>query len=330
LTTSSAAEAPGTQIGSGEPVTLIFGGDIHFDGPLAQRLASDPAAILGGLQPLVSEADIAVVNLETAIGSGGDKAAKAFNFRAPPTAFGALTDAGVDVIAMANNHALDYGQSGLTETLNAAAALGAPIIGIGRNEAEALAPARFEVKGQRIAVINATDVLDANLMASWTATPDHPGVASAKRVDSLVAAVRAARSDSDTVVVFLHWGTEKTFCANDSQRSLAPKLVEAGADIIVGGHAHRVLGGGFLGHSFVGYGLGNLVFKTSSADARETGLMRITATGRRIDAAEWVPAQIGADFVPKLRVGADRDSAFAAWDARRGCSDLSTIPALAP
>ncbi|HOT81501.1 MAG TPA: CapA family protein, partial [Microthrixaceae bacterium] len=101
------------QIGAGQPVTFVFGGDIHFDGPLATTLANAPDSILAGLQPTLSDADVAVVNLETAIGTGGTKAAKEFNFRASPAAFGALTSAGVDVIGMANNHALDYGQDGL-------------------------------------------------------------------------------------------------------------------------------------------------------------------------------------------------------------------------
>ena len=95
------------QIGAGQPVTFVFGGDIHFDGPLATTLANAPDSILAGLQPTLSDADVAVVNLETAIGTGGTKAAKEFNFRASPAAFGALTSAGVDVIGMANNHALD-------------------------------------------------------------------------------------------------------------------------------------------------------------------------------------------------------------------------------
>ena len=210
------------QIGSGQPVTFVFGGDIHFDGPLATTLADDPGAILAGVQPTIQDADVAVVNLETAIGVGGRKAAKEFNFRASPAAFSALTTAGVDVIGMANNHALDYGQEGLTETLAAVAATQAPVIGVGENEAAALKPWTSTVNGQRVSVIAATSVLDGNLIDSWTATEDHPGVASAKRVDQLVAAVEAARKESDTVVVFLHWGTETKFCANQNQLDLAP------------------------------------------------------------------------------------------------------------
>ncbi len=314
------------QIGAGQPVTFVFGGDIHFDGPLATTLANAPDSILAGLQPTLSDADVAVVNLETAIGTGGTKAAKEFNFRASPAAFGALTSAGVDVIGMANNHALDYGQDGLTETLAAVAETKAPVIGVGVNEAAALAPWTSTVNGQRISVIAATSVLDGNLIDSWTATEDHPGVASAKRVDQLVAAVEAARKVSDTVVVFLHWGTETKFCANQNQLDLAPRLIIAGADLVIGSHAHRVLAGGYLGSAYVDYGLGNLVFKAGSGDGRDTGLLRVTVTGRRVDDAEWLPGRIGGNYLPTLLDGADRDAELATWNSRRACSELQDAP----
>ncbi|HQF94743.1 MAG TPA: CapA family protein [Microthrixaceae bacterium] len=314
------------QIGAGQPVTFVFGGDIHFDGPLATTLANAPDSILAGLQPTLSDADVAVVNLETAIGTGGTKAAKEFNFRASPAAFGALTSAGVDVIGMANNHALDYGQDGLTETLAAVAETKAPVIGVGVNEAAALAPWTSTVNGQRISVIAATSVLDGNLIDSWTATEDHPGVASAKRVDQLVAAVEAARNVSDTVVVFLHWGTETKFCANQNQLDLAPRLIIAGADLVIGSHAHRVLAGGYLGSAYVDYGLGNLVFKAGSGDGRDTGLLRVTVTGRRVDDAEWLPGRIGGNYLPTLLDGADRDAELATWNSRRACSELADAP----
>ena len=329
-TTTDPNAPPRSQTGSGEAVTFVFGGDIHFDGPLAQTLAKDPASVLAGLQPALQDADVAVVNLETSIGSGGDKATKDFNFQASPAAFGALTGAGVDVIGMANNHALDYGQSGLLQTLKAAQEATAPIIGVGGNEIAALAPYTTTVKGQRIAVIAATSVIDSNLIADWTATEDHPGVASAKRVDQLLAAVAAARKEADTVAVFLHWGTETKFCANENQLDLAPKLIAAGADLVIGSHAHRVLAGGYVGHAYVDYGLGNLVFKAGGGDGRDTGLLRVTVTGRRVDSAEWLPGRIGGNYLPTLLDGADRDAELATWESRKACSKLAAAPTDSP
>ncbi len=321
--------APRGQVDADEPVTIVFAGDIHYDGALAGRLARNPDTMLSAVQPLLSSADLAVVNLETAIGTGGDTATKAFNFRAPPSAFDALAASGVDVIGMANNHALDYGQAGLRETLAAIAERHAPVIGVGVDEEAAYRPFTATVKGQRIAVIAATQIIDSNLIADWTAGPDHPGVASAKRVDRLVAAVAEARPNADIVAVFLHWGTETVTCPNAAQLALASKLVEAGADLVIGGHAHRVLGGGYLGHAFVEYGLGNFQFIASSPPGRESGLLRVTMRRHHVDRDEWLPVRIGADSLPVPLSGAEATAALRRWLDRRPCTKLADEPSTA-
>ena len=75
-----------------------------------------------------------------------------------------------------------------------------------------------------------------------------------------MAEVKRARRTNDIVIVFLHWGTEKNECPNPAQKELAHTLAAAGTTLIIGGHAHRVQSGGFLGKSFVDYGLGNFGF----------------------------------------------------------------------
>ena len=99
-------------------MTFAFGGDVHFEGNLRWRL-SDPGRALAGVAPLLASADVAMVNLETAITERGTPQTKAYNFRAPATAFTALRSAGVDVTTMANNHGIDYGPVGLGDSLAA-------------------------------------------------------------------------------------------------------------------------------------------------------------------------------------------------------------------
>ena len=89
---------------------------------------------------------------------------------APPEALDAITAAGIDVIGMANNHSLDFGQEGFAQTLAAIGERKAPVIGVGENEAAAYRPWTATVKGNRIAILDATAVMDSNLVASWTAT----------------------------------------------------------------------------------------------------------------------------------------------------------------
>jgi poly-gamma-glutamate capsule biosynthesis protein CapA/YwtB (metallophosphatase superfamily) len=305
----------------GRPVVLAFGGDVHFEGVLASKLAANAAGLLDPIEPVFREADLAVVNLETAVTSGGSPTPKAFAFRAPASAFAALRGGGVDLASMANNHGLDYGVDGLRDSLAAAKRYRFPVIGIGLDAKQAYRPFRRTIKGQRIAVIGATQVLDDELISAWTAGPGKPGLASAKDVPRLLKEVRAARRTSDTVVVYLHWGIELQQCPSAHQRTLAKQLAAAGADVVVGGHAHRLQGAGRMGKALVGYGLGNFVWYGTSEISTQTGVLLVTVDGRRVLSYRWTPARI-VDGVPRPLTGPERRSELASWRSLRGCTGL--------
>ncbi len=320
----SSAEGPASgddRSPTGNPVTIAFGGDVHFEG--ASRSA------LGGFGPIATvlgRADIAMVNLETAVTDRGTPQPKAYNFRAPSSAFRALRSAGVDVVTMANNHGMDYGVAGLRDSLSAAAAAHFPVVGIGADDAAAFAPYRVIVNGQRIAVIGATQVLDTAFVDSWAAGPGKPGLASAKQEARLLAAVASARANADTVVVYLHWGQERATCPIAAQRDLAPKLVDAGADIVVGSHAHVLLGGGWTGDgAYVDYGLGNFVFYARGGAGAQSGVLQLTVRGRAVTAATFTPAVISGGR-PQPLTGAAAANAVASWDRLRSCAGLAGLP----
>ena len=307
--------------GSEQTVTFMFAGDSQFEGAVANRLAADPNAALLPMAPVFEQADLAMVNLETAITERGSPEPKEFTFRAPATAFTALAAAGVDVVSMANNHGRDFGAEGLEDTLTAIQASGYPTVGIGGNAAAAYAPYRTTIKGQRIAVFGASRVIDAALLGSWTATDTQPGIASAYEGaprDRLLAEVRAARATSDTIVVYLHWGTERMTCPTGVQEVLARELREAGADIIVGAHAHRVQGNGYLDGAFVAYGLGNFVWPRGDVGA----VIEVKATGRVIEGYRWIPMSVSAS-VPSPMDETRLTGQIAEWEQLRSCTDLS-------
>src|SRR5215213_2607403 len=308
-------------LGSGNAVTLAFGGDVHFEGSIRAQLDASPARVLEEMAPILSRADIAIVNLETAVTDGGEAAAKEFVFRAPETAFEALRSAGVDVATIANNHGMDFGTTGLLDTRAASRGTRVSLVGGGTDAGRAYAPRRFSVRGQRIAIIGATQVLDSELVAAWTAAPNRAGLASALDEPRLVRAVREARATSDTVVVYLHWGEELTACPTQSQTSLAAAVVRAGADVVVGSHAHVPLGAGRLGGAVVDYGLGNFVFYTDGGATAETGVLEVTATGRRIDRYGWVPAEI-SHGIPSPLAGEAAADAVSRWRALAACTNL--------
>jgi capsule synthesis protein PGA_cap len=314
--------------GNGKAVTLAFGGDVHFEGPLAMRLANNPETALDGdIATLMSGADISMTNFESALISGpcNDPQPKQYVFHAPASALTAFKAAHVTLVTEANNHGEDCGRPGLAQSLAIARAAHYPIVGIGANAAQAFKPYRTTVHGQRIAIFGATEVLDTNLITSWTATATQAGLASAYQEGDLVSAVQEARKDTDTVIVFLHWGTETQECPNAVQVPLAKALVKAGVDIVVGSHAHVELGAGYLGTALVDYGLGNLAFYNTSPPEIYSGALHVTVTGRHIDKFSWRPAQISGGLPIPLS-GSAASTALQRWEGLRGCTGLSAQP----
>jgi poly-gamma-glutamate synthesis protein (capsule biosynthesis protein) len=316
--------------GDGKPISIAFGGDVHFPvgTNLGDRLAADPSDALGPTVPqLLAGVDLSMVNFESAMTSGScpDPAAKQYVFYAPTTAVDAFKGAGVSLITEANNHGEDCGLPGLQTSLATKASTGYPILGIGQNAAQAFTPFTTTINGQHVAVIAATQVIDSDLQTAWTATATQPGLASAYDVNDLVAAVEAARRTADTVIVYLHWGTELDACPNPLQEPLAQVLVQAGADIIVGTHAHVLLGAGYLGSAYVDYGLGNFAFYDNSPPENASGSLVITVTGRHIDSATWRPAEI-VDDLPQPLSGSAAAGALAAWNGARSCTNVAATP----
>jgi hypothetical protein len=318
--------------GDGKPVTLAFGGDVHFPAgaTLGDRLAADPATALGPTVPaLLSGADLSMVNFESAMtdGSCPDAQPKQYVFYAPITAIQAFQGAKISLITEANNHGEDCGRLGLDQALAARTQAGYTVLGIGANAAQAFTPYRVTIDGERIAVIAATQVIDSDLQTSWTATATQAGLASAYDVPALVAAVEQSRKTADTVVVYVHWGTELDACPNPLQEPLAQVLVDAGADIIIGTHAHVLLGAGYLGSAYVDYGLGNFAFYDNSPPENASGALVITVTGRHIDQVTWRPAVI-EDDLPQPLSGSAAVAALNSWDQARSCTNATATVGL--
>jgi poly-gamma-glutamate synthesis protein (capsule biosynthesis protein) len=303
-------------------VTLAFAGDVNF-ARRTRRLLADPAAAFGPIAGVLRSADFTAVNLETAITSRGTPQPKTYHFRAPPAAFTALRDAGVDLVTMANNHVLDYGPAGLADTLAAARAARFHYVGIGVNAAAAWAPYVFTIKGVTIAIIGVSQV--AELASSWVATPARPGEANAIDLGRTLAAVRSARRLASVVIVFMHWGTEGEACPDPNQLSLARELAAAGASIIVGAHAHMLQGSGWLGRTFVAYGLGNFLWWRRSYSTA-TGVLKLTLHPDAPLTARFIPAVVSGTGQPIPDRGAAARQAAAHYASLRTCAELASRP----
>ncbi|GAA1755135.1 hypothetical protein GCM10009810_13670 [Nostocoides vanveenii] len=328
--------APATPGDAGGAVTLAFGGDIHFEEYL-RPLAGDPEG-LAALKPLWGAADLRMANLETAITERGAPIGKEFHFRTPASALTTLANAGLTVLTEANNHGVDFGPDGLSDTLAARASSPIPIVGIGTGESDAYAPALLTVGGLKIAVFGADQVYEMTL-ANYSAGATKAGVASALPDTRIVKAVTAIRDEVDLVVVYLHWGLDYQQCPDGQSIATAKDLEAAGADVIVGAHSHRVNGAGWLGTAYVAYGLGNFVWWRSAEPDSRTGILTLTVDAAAARAARpgsrttpvvtnatWLPLLIGRDGIPARVSPADSHRLHTVWDQARACTGLAASP----
>ena len=337
---SQAGRSPDTSRGGqmATTVRLSFGGDVMFEGDVANLLDA-PGSGLAPITAAVSDADFTMVNLESSITTRGTPDPKVledednrYHFRAGPESLIALEAGGVDAVSVANNHGVDFGAEGLSDTLRSKASGVLPMVGIGRNRAEAYAPHQVTLKGQPFAFFAA----DASFLEStepyWQAGPATPGLAAARGpgLNALLAGVRRATADGNAAVVYLHWGRENSADVTAEQRALALALSRAGAAAVVGSHAHRLQGAGWLGSTYVAYGLGNFIWY-HGARGENTGLLDLTVRNGRVVADGWRPAVIPAEGgLPRFQTGAAAAGATRAWRTLRSGAGLAARPSARP
>ena len=318
----------------GPAITLAFGGDVHFAGALDGVPEQDDST-LGPISEVLSSADLAMVNLETAVTERSRQTRKEledpgnrFWFRTGSGALDVLDRSGVDVVSMANNHGADYGLAGLRDSLAAAEEAPVGVVGIGRDDRDAYEPFRTSIEGTDISVLAGDASPRESASDIWSARAGSgPGIASARNEHAalLAAAVRQAQAVDDLVVVYLHWGDEGDARSTASQRDLADLLTRAGADIIVGSHAHTPLGAGTNGSAYVSYGLGN--FYWYHGRESETGVLKLTVQGDEVIGDEWVPARFRpSGGAPRPLDGDAAEEAVEAWEDLRQDTDLEPGP----
>lgn len=317
-----------------EQITLAFAGDVHFENHLAP-LADAPDS-LAELRTSLGAADLAMVNLETALTEGGSPVpGKPFTWRTHAGALDAVAGAGVDLVTMANNHAVDYGEAGLADTFDAIDSSPIPVVGIGRDASEAFAPEILEVRGVKVAFVSASQVHEETT-TYFAAGPGIPGIASALPRDRILQAVRDAREEADVVVAYMHWGIEGATCPGDEAIASARDLEAAGADVILGDHAHRVNGAGWVGDAYVHFGLGNFVYYLNTEPAGHTGVLTVTVDVPASDEprpdrplvtdADWDAMLISGDGIPRRQDHATTARLHEVFESSRDCTPARVTP----
>ncbi|GAB4163682.1 MAG: hypothetical protein Fur0021_38990 [Candidatus Promineifilaceae bacterium] len=282
-------------------VSLAAVGDLMLDRSLGYRLT------LGDLDvPFISvlaelqTADLTIGNLESSLGDIGEPAAKSYPFQAPPVAAVSLARAGFDVVSLANNHAMDYGAAALQQGIGLLQAQGIGVVGAGDNRATAHAPLILSCHGLRLAFLGYVNVpVEWNGFdtRSWAATDNTPGLAWGEPA-VIAADVTAARQQADLVIVMLHSGYEYQVQPSEPQRAAAQAAIQAGAQLVIGHHAHVLQGVQFLPAGVIAYGLGNFAFEIDGPP--ETVILRVWLDGQGVKMLEFVPAIVQFGGAPRL------------------------------
>lgn len=211
---------------------------------------------------LLGAADYTVANFESALGTVGYPQPKAYTFRTPAGAVASLQLAGIDLVSLANNHALDFGAEGLAEGMRLLDEWAVAHVGAGLDETSARAPEVVTIAGVSLAFLSYVDVpveWQGFDTGTWRAGDEKPGVAWA--VPELIAAdVLAIRPKVNHVIVLIHAGTEGNPTPNAAQLAASDAAVAAGATLVVHHHSHVLQGVEQVDEAVIFYGLGNFAF----------------------------------------------------------------------
>ncbi len=236
-----------------EPLRITFVGDIMLDGGPGHIVTNggDPFAAVAAT---LHTADLVIGNLECAITRVGHAVDKPYTFKGPVASLGLLKKY-FSAVSLANNHAGDWGKAGFADELARLQDAGLPFFGGGKTLHDARAPLILQSHGRRIALLGYNDFPPR----AFAATRRSPGTA--WLVEKQVAQdVRAARKQADLVLLYLHWGEELEETPTAEQQALARRLLDAGADAVIGSHPHVTQTIEWYGDKPIVYSLGNFLF----------------------------------------------------------------------
>jgi poly-gamma-glutamate capsule biosynthesis protein CapA/YwtB (metallophosphatase superfamily) len=293
--TETATLAPTDTAAPSFQVTLDAVGDIMLARSVGdQVLAQGPQVVFAGVQSILDSADIRVGNLECAITARATPEKKSFPLKAPPQAAQALSLGRFDILSLANNHALDYGYTGLVDTQTALSQVGIATVGAGVDAATAHAPVIVQRNGLRLAFLAYADVLPENSgfdAQTWIATETGPGIAWADPA-RITADVAAAKLQADLVVVQLHSGYEINSTVSASQRTQAHAAIDAGAALVIGSHPHILQSIEQYHGGLIAYSLGNFVFDQYLGVVNATIILRVILDRTGVVSHDYVPILI--------------------------------------
>ncbi len=232
----------------------------------------------GAVRDVISGADLAIANFENPAPNRFRYHTSGTTFTADPRLIDGLVNAGIDYVSIANNHIGDAGDNGILQTISNLRKRGLKYSGAGKDVTAARAPAMLEANGTTVAVL-AFDAIDKGDYAGRK----EPGSSALtlRRVETGITAAREA--GADVVIVFPHWGVEYRSKPFARQQELARQIIDAGADMIIGNHAHYAAAMEVYEGKPIWYALGNFVFDQTWSEFTMEGItLELTFQGAEL------------------------------------------------
>lgn len=277
---------------SEEGISLIFGGDVCLDDTYypMQKYVELGSKIENCISPYLIDrlkgADIASINSEFCFSDrGSPMVGKQWTFRGQTKNVSIYNELGLDIVLLANNHIFDYGEEAFYDTLDTLTDAGIEYVGAGKDIDEASAPVYYIVEGKKIAFVAATRA--EKYVLTPEADEQNPGVLRCYEPDAYIEVIKEAKQNADYVVALVHWGTEHSHELETVQPETAYQYIDAGADVIIGSHAHCLQGIEYYEGKPIVYNLGNFWFDGYDID---TGLIELTLNDDDSVTLQFIPA----------------------------------------
>ncbi len=256
---------------SGKGTTIRIVGDVSFadNWKIIPEYENRNRGIKGLLSAdtleLLRGADIFLCNNEFTYSNRGKPiSGKTYTFRAEPRRVLLMLEMGADIVSLANNHSYDYGATAFADTLDTLREAQIPYIGAGEDIKEAARPYYFIVNGRKYAFTAATKA-EKNIMTP-EATESSSGVMRTYNPETYISVIAEAEKNCDYNITYLHWGAEGSHKTEAGLYEMGSQFIEAGADIVVGSHAHLLQGIDFYNGCPIVYNLGNFLFNSETLD----------------------------------------------------------------
>jgi poly-gamma-glutamate capsule biosynthesis protein CapA/YwtB (metallophosphatase superfamily) len=289
------------------PLKIMAVGDIMLDQLTRQRLKEyDYTYPFAEVKELFKQGDVVFGNLESPISSRGTPLpGKRYAFRAAPFSVKSLVDGGINMVSLANNHIMDYGEEALEDTLEILTEHNIAHAGAGMNLTDAHAGTYLEVQGYRVGLLAYTDdfAVPARFRSLWQAGEQKAGAALLHDRKKIKADIERMRLEVDVLLVSFHWGYEYTHRITAEQRELAYLAVESGADLVLGHHPHVPQGVEVYAGKPIVYSLSNFVFYpfTNYPETLDTFILEAEFHAGEVTALSLIPVRGGNSqpYVPK-------------------------------